>query len=388
MQTLADQYLLDPEIIFLNHGSFGATPRPVFTCFQNWQLEMERQPVEFLGRRFNHLMRSVRDKLAEYLGTQADNLVYMANTTTGMNTIARSLNLHPGDEVLATDHEYGAIDRMWRFLAQKRGFQYLHQPIPLPLATHEDFLQALWAGVTERTRVISISHITSPTALIFPVEKVCDRARQQGILTIIDGAHAPGQIPLNLEAIGADFYVGNLHKWLSAPKSGGFLFARPQVQGLLEPLVVSWGWESDIPGPSPFIDYFEWQGTRDIAAFLAVPEAIRFQKENNWDAVRADCHALVVECQQRIVDLTGLPSLYTDAEIWVAQMASNLLPPLDIEALTTRLYQDCHIEVPVFMWKDQVLIRVCINAYNRPQDIDTLVNALRSLLPDGKGLGV
>lgn len=190
----------------------------MFDVYQFWQRELERQPIEFLERRFVERMEISRSALADYFNTQRDDLVYVTNATVGVNIVARSLNLKPEDEVLSTDHEYGACDRTWRFLSRKLGFSYNNQPIELPLASAEEFLEQLWQGVTKRTRVIFLSHITSPTAIIFPVVEVCRHAREQGILTVIDGAHTPGQISLNLEEVGADFYTGNLHKWmLSCP---------------------------------------------------------------------------------------------------------------------------------------------------------------------------
>ena len=244
MTHLKDQFLLDPDVIFLNHGSFGATPKPVFEVYQDWQRELERQPVEFLDRRFAERMAASRTVLADYLGTQRDDLVYVTNATVGVNIVARSLELGPGDEVLTTDHEYGACDRTWRFLAGKQGFAYMCQAIPVPIATPDAFVEQLWQGVTPRTKVIFLSHITSPTAMTFPITEVCRHAREQGILTVVDGAHVPGQIHLDLDELGADFYTGNLHKWLCAPKGAGFLYASPEKQSLLEPLVVSWGYES------------------------------------------------------------------------------------------------------------------------------------------------
>ena len=307
MSELRQLFLLDPEVTFLNHGSFGATPKPVFEEYQRWQRELERKPVEFLDRRFAERMAVSRAALADYFGTQRDNLVYVTNATVGANIVAHSLDLGFGDEVLATDHEYGACDRTWRFLSKKKGFVYVKQPISVPLASTEDFIEQLWRGVTARTKVIFLSHITSPTAVIFPVVEVCRLAREQGILTVVDGAHVPGQIHLNLEETGADFYTGNLHKWLCAPKGAGFLYARSEVQGILEPLVVSWGYEAERPGPSKFVDHHEWWGTRDIAAFLSVPAAIQFQRENDWGKVRVACHVLAVEAESRIREITGLP---------------------------------------------------------------------------------
>jgi len=322
MFSLKKHFLLDPSVTFLNHGSFGATPKPVFKEYQRWQRELEDQPVEFLGRRAPELLAESRTALGEYLGTHADNLVYTSNVTVSLNIVARSLELGPDDEVLTTDHEYGAMDRTWRFLSKERGFRYINQHVELPLTTEEKFINDFWQGVTLQTRVIFISHITSPTAIIFPIQEIIRRARQAGILTVIDGAHVAGQLPLHLDSLDADFYGGNLHKWLCAPKGAGFLYARPDAQHLLKPLVVSWGYEPEVPGASPFIDQQEWIGTRDISSFLSVPAAIKFQKKHNWDKVRVACHELVRYAQQSICEITGLAPLHPDAENWFCQMAS------------------------------------------------------------------
>jgi isopenicillin-N epimerase len=212
MQNIKEKFLLDPAVTFLNHGSFGATPKPVFKEYQRWQRELEKQPVEFLGRRINGLLADSRAVLRKYLGTHADNLIYTQNVTISLNIVARSLELGANDEVLATDHEYGALDRTWRFLSKEHGFRYVNQHIELPLTSEEKFIEDFWRGVTSRTRVIFLSHITSPTAIIFPVKEIIHRARKAGIVTIIDGAHVPGQLSLHLDSLGADFYGGNLHK--------------------------------------------------------------------------------------------------------------------------------------------------------------------------------
>lgn len=379
MYRLRREFLIDPSVTFLNHGSFGAVPRQVFRVFQSWQRELERQPVEFLGRRATALMAEARVALGNYLGTRSDNLIYTTNVTVAINIVARSLVLAPGDEVLATDHEYGAMDRTWRFLAKECGFTYKIQPIPLPLTTPEAFLNSFWKGVTPRTRVIFISHITSPTALIFPVEQVIKRARAQGIITVIDGAHVPGQIPLQLDELGADFYGGNLHKWLCAPKGAGFLYASPQRQLSLKPLVVSWGYESETPGTSQFVDEHEWWGTRDLSTFLSVPAAIGFQEQHDWDKVRIACHGLVVDGVRNICSLTGLQPLSDSTRF--AQMAAVPLPDtVDADLLKIRLYEKYHIEVPVFQWKDRKLIRISVQGYNTERDVNKLVNALRNLI--------
>jgi isopenicillin-N epimerase len=379
MYNLKRHFLLDPAVTFLNHGSFGATPKPVFKEYQRWQKELEKQPVEFLGRRHDHLMRESRGILAAYLGTRAEDIVYTQNATIALNIVARSLALGAGDDVLSTNHEYGALDRTWRFLSKERGFAYINQPVQLD--SHDAFVESFWRGVTPRTRVIFLSHITSPTAAIFPVEKIIRRAKERGIITVIDGAHAPGQIPLHLDALGADFYGGNLHKWLCAPKGAGFLYARPEVQGLLKPLVVSWGYESLMPSGSEFIDHHEWWGTRDIAAFLTVPKAIQFQQEQDWAKVRGACHRLAVETWRRIHDLTGQTPLHSDPEIWFAQMTVSTLPAdTDVAAFQRRLYDEYRIEIPLLDWHGNKLLRLSVQGYNSKRDMDKLVRVLRRTL--------
>lgn len=381
LAALAGMFLLDREMTFLNHGSFGACPRPVFDAYQRWQRELERQPVAFLGRRLGGLLAEARAALAGFVGAAPEGLVFVPNATHGVNAVARSLPLGPGDEVLATDHEYGAVDRTWRFYCARAGARYINRPIPLPIEDAATFVEQLWAGVTPRTRVIAISHITSPTALIFPLAAICRRAREAGILTVIDGAHAPGQIDLRLDELGADFYTGNCHKWLCAPKGAAFLYARPERQSLLAPFVVGWGWESRNPGPSPFLDHYEWTGTHDPSAYLAVPDAIAFQREHSWPRVRAACHALAREARARLAERFGLPPLAPDSPDWWGQMVAIPLPPGDPKELQGRLWDDYRIEVPVLEHGGRRLVRVSIQAYNRPADVDRLVTALGQLLP-------
>jgi len=368
-------------VIFVNHGSFGACPRPVFAAYQAWQRELERQPVEFLGRRFAALIAEARTALGAYVGAGADDLVYVPNATTGLNIVARSLELAPGDEVLATDHEYGALDRTWRFICAKRGARYVRQPVELPITSAEEVVEAVWAGVTDRTRVLFLSHITSPTAIIIPVAELVRRAREAGIITVVDGAHAPGQIPLDLESLGVDFYAGNCHKWMMAPKGSAFLYARRECQPLLEPLVVSWGWESEQSGPSRFVDHHQWQGTREVAQFLAVPAAIQFMEEHDWPGVRRACHELVRTARRAVAELTGLPPITPDAPEWFAQMAALPLPPCDGHDLQRRLYERFRIEIPITTWNERHFVRISIQGYNTRADVDALVEGLRELAP-------
>lgn len=379
--------------------------------------------MEFLGRRFPDLMREARGALAAFVGADPDDLVYLPNATTALNTVARSLPLRPGDEVVGTDHEYGAVDRLWRFVCARRGARYVRARVPVPVETPAQVVEAVWAHVTERTRVLACSHLTSPTALIFPLAALLRRARAAGILTVVDGAHVPGQIPLDLRALDPDFYAGNCHKWLCAPKGAGFLYARRDRHGLLEPLVISWGWDrgeersgaaarvrsvTEDAGDgtargdseeardegretarggglvlgraaSRLVAEHEWQGTRDIAAWLSVPEAIRFVQTHLGPKVRDRCHALARRARVEITALTGLPPLSPDDAGWYAQMVSVPLPVADPEAAQRHLRGE-GIEVPVFRWTDRCLLRVSVQAYNEPADIERLVAAVRRLL--------
>ncbi len=384
MTNLRELFLLDPDVVFLNHGSFGATPRPVFEAYQDWQRRLERQPVNFIATELSDHLRTSRQALADYLGVSAEDAVFVPNATTGVNIVARSLRLAPGDEVLASDHEYGACDKAWEFICRKTGAAYVRQPVPLPTSSPEEIVEHFWRGVTPRTRVIFLSHITAPTGLQMPVEVICQRAREAGILTLIDGAHAPGQIPLDLEAIGADFYTGNLHKWALGPKGSGFLHTRRDKQSRIEPLVVSWGWGDDSPfrSGSAYLDYFEWSGTADPSAYLATPAAIQFQADHDWPAVRRRCHELAQQAVHRICELTGLAPLYPDDAGLYHQMAVAPLPPVtDLTGFKSRLYAEYRVEIPCFQWKDRQLIRVSVQGYNTQADLDALLYALEALIP-------
>lgn len=383
MSSLKQHFLLDPSVVFLNHGSFGAVPRPVLEVYQNWQLRLEHQPVLFLGRELDGLLKESRQVLGEYLNVDAHDLVYIPNATHGINIVARSLQLKPDDEILTTDHEYGACDYTWDFICNESGTKYIHQPIPLPVHSEEEIVDQFWQGVTSRTKIIYLSHITSPTALRLPVEKICTRAKEAGILTVIDAAHSPGQIHVDLQALGADIVFGNCHKWMLNAKGSAFLYVKRELQHLIDPLIVSWGYSStpETTTGSRFIDILQWTGTKDPTAALTVPTAIQFMQEHNWDEVRNECHDLLRQGIEQICNMVNMPPLYPLDSDFYGQMGIAPLPSSNLAVLKSRLYDEHKIEVPLIQWQDKQFVRISVQGYNSQEDIDALVNALNVLLP-------
>jgi len=373
---LRSQFLLRPDITYLNFGSFGACPKPIFERYQQYQLELEQEPVQFIVQTGLDYLATSRKALATYLHADADDLVYVINPSHAVNIVAKSLSLKPGDEVLTGNWEYGACDRTWQYYCDKSGASYIKQPIQLPIESAEDFVAQFLKGISDKTKLIFLSHITSSTALRFPVESIIKEATKRGILTFIDGAHAPGQIPLDLTSMDVDFYTGACHKWMMTPKGSSFLFAKKSQQSLLDPLVISWGYKSDHPSHSRFLDYHQTQGTRDFSAFLCIPAAIDFMKQNNWEQVSAACRALVLDNAPRFYELLGTKPLAPLREEFILQLCSFQLPTTDAERIKSILFNEYKIEVPVMRHGDKVFLRYSIQAFNSQADLDQLYNAL------------
>jgi isopenicillin-N epimerase len=370
---LRGEFLLDQSVTFLNHGSFGATPRAVFERYQEWQRELERQPVLFLARRLDALLAEARAELGAYVGADPDDLVFVPNATAGVNVAAWPLGLKQGDEVLSTDLEYDALDLTWEHVCGDFGARYVRTPIRLPVTSADEIVEAVWAGVGPRTRALFLSHHTSSTAMTLPVRELCRRAREAGIRTIVDGAHVPGHLPLNLRELDADYYAGNCHKWLCAPKGAGFLYVRRELQRDVHPLLISWGYEGDDPS---FVSRHEKQGTRDPSAYLTVPAAIAWQHEHNWDSVRERCHELAHRARNEL----GLEPLTPDSDEFFRQMVTLRVPEDAPKDLQERLYDEHRIEVPVFECVDERFIRVSFQGYNDATDLERLRDALAALL--------
>jgi isopenicillin-N epimerase len=380
MKNFQDQFLLNPAITFLNFGSFGATPKPIFENYQHWQRVLEVEPVQFIAfDGFNYLAES-RAALAKYIGcADQDDLVYVTNPSFAINLIAKNFPLKAGDEILTTDIEYGACDRTWNFYCEKAGATYRRQKINLPITTKEKFIADFFAGVTPNTKAIFISQITSSTGLIFPVKEVCEIAKSKGLITIVDGAHVPGHIPFNLSEIQADFYTGACHKWMMAPKGCSFLYAHKSLQHLCDPLIVSWGYKALKPSHSAFLDYHQMIGTRDFSAFLTVPTCIKFMTENDWITVRTACHEMVLANAQRFYDLLESKPISPLTNEWIGQMISIPIKTNAPEVLQRRLFTDYKIEIPIMRQENDVYMRYSINAFNTIENLDTLYHALSEL---------
>jgi isopenicillin-N epimerase len=348
-----ESFLLDPSVVYLNHGSFGACPKPVFEAYQRWQRELERQPVDFLAleRRHPGLLDEARHVLAAYVGAEPADLAFAPNATSALNAVVRSLELGPGDEVRVGDAEYGGMELLWEFVRRRTGVTVERRPFAdLEPGPH--------------TRVVFCSHVEWSTGRVNDLRELASATRACSSLLIVDGAHAPGQIDLDLEQLGADVYAGNCHKWLCAPKGSAFLYARPEVQDLIDPAVVSWDW---LDGAA-FHERHRWQGTRDPSAYLAVPEAIRFQAEHDWPAVRQRCHELLASLELPFEPLTDD----------YVQMRGFRVDHPDPLRLGRRLYDEHRIEVPIFETRAGWVLRVSVQAYNGPGDLEALAAALGS----------
>ncbi|RZJ33680.1 MAG: aminotransferase class V-fold PLP-dependent enzyme [Flavobacterium sp.] len=373
-------FLLDPQITYLNHGSFGACAKPIFEDYQRWQLELEREPVQFITSNSLRYLQKSKEALAKYINCDADDFYFTPNPTHAINTIMRSIGLEKDDEILATNQEYGAMDRTWKFYERMSGVKYVRSEIRLPVVSKEQIINDFWKGLTPKTKAIFINQMSSATALLFPVKEICDKAREVGLFTIVDGAHIPGHLSLNITSLNADFYTGTLHKWMMTPKGSSFLYVRKELQNRINPLVVSWGYDNAMPGSNRFLDYHEQQGTRDISTFLTAPAALKFMNENNWTDVAASCRDLVLKNYKRFCDLVGTVPVCPVTEEFLGQMCSIPINTDQPAALKELLFDKYKIEVPVMHLNGQNYLRFSVQAYNSQEDLDILYSAIKDIL--------
>ena len=377
---MKSQFLLDETITFLNHGSFGACPKPIFEEYQRLQLELEKEPVNFIQKKLPVYLIEAKKPLAKFIGCDAEDFFFTPNPTFAVNTIMRSLNLQPDDEILTTNHEYGAMDRTWSFYCKRSGVKYKRQEISLPIVSKAQLIEEFWKGYTSKTKVVFLNQISSATALIFPVKEICDKARQLGLITIVDGAHVPGHIDLNISELNPDFYTGTLHKWMLAPKGSSFLYVKKELQASIDPLVVSWGYESLAPSESQFLDYHEYQGTNDHSAYLCTPKVIAFLKENNWKEKSLACRKLVQGNYQRFCDLVGAQPICPINDEFLGQMASIPLKTNSSLELKELLYSKYKIQIPIMPLNGAIYMRYSMNVYNSQEDLELLYHAITAII--------
>jgi isopenicillin-N epimerase len=392
---LSRHWTLDPEVTFLNHGSFGACPSPVLDAQRRVREQMEREPVRFLTREAPLLLAEARESLGRFVGASPEDLAFVPNATTGLNAVLRSLSLAAGDELLVTDHEYNASRNALEYVAAHEGARVVVIPIPFPIAGADPIIEAVLRGVTSKTRLALLDHVTSQTALVLPIGELIGKLEARGVRVLIDGAHAPGMLDLDINALAPSYYTGNCHKWICAPKGAGFLWVREDRRESVRPAVISHGANAPVQRAERFRAEFDWMGTTDPSAALAVPAAIRFLGAllpGGWDEIRVRNHALALEGRRLLVDALGVEVPCPDEMI--GSMAAIPLPasshfPIPEGAhvfgsnpLQDALFREHRIEVPLLL--DPAgkthLVRVSAQLYNTRDDYESLAAALLALL--------
>ncbi len=396
----ADEWALDPAVVFLNHGSFGACPRAVLAVQADLRAELEANPVAFLGRALEGRLDAARVRLAAFLRADPEDLAFVPNATAGVASILRSFRFAPGDEIVATDHEYNAALNMARFAASRDGARVVIARIPLPTSGPDEVAERVLASVGPRTRLVLVSHVTSPTALVLPVERLVEALEGRGIPVLVDGAHGPGMLPLDLAGLGASFYAGNLHKWVCAPKGAAFLHVRRDRRAAIRPLAISHGANDPRAGRSTFRKEFDWTGTADPTAFLAVPaalDAVEGMLGGGWPAVMARNAGLAAVARRALASAAGRPVLAPEAML--GSMAAIELPPdpgfaargpAEPDPLQARLLEAAAVEVPLHPWprdpapgdRRRRLLRVSAHLHNDPGEYAHLAEALGALLAE------
>lgn len=391
---LRSEWMLDERYTFLNHGSFGAMPRVVFEEQERWRRRIEAEPIELLGRRGHQLIAEAKRPVVQWLGMREEDFGFVTNATEGINAVLCSLDLKPGDELLTTTHVYNAVRQSMKHIAQSAGGAYREVDLPLPVdgvdpngaaapdGIAEPIVAAVLGALTPSTRLLVIDHITSPTALLLPVQRITAACAARGVPVLVDGAHAPGTIAgLNVPAMGAAYYAGNLHKWACCPKGSAFLWARPDLQSRIHPLAVSHHYGEG------FAREFGWQGTRDISAWLTVPAAIAFMEELGWDRVIEHNHALAVYAQRLLCEIWNVSPLSPLDGRMLGSMATVPLPGRlaqlsgeQVVRLQQRLYDTYRIEVPIVQWAGRCFVRPCCQVYNEAHDYRRLADVVREVV--------
>ena len=389
--SLRKHWLLDPSIVFLNHGSFGATPRVVLARQDEYRRRMEEEPVRFLARELEPLLDEVRRDFAKFIGASSDDLAFVTNATAAVNGVLRSLKLNANDDLLVTNHEYNASANALNFVAERSGARVKVIEVPFPIRSPGDVVERIVSATTTRTRLLLIDHITSQTGLILPLQRIVAEMTALGVDTVVDGAHGPGQVPLDMQAIGAAYYTGNLHKWVCSPKGAALLYVRDDKRASVRPMSISHGANSTRTDRSRFHLEFDWTGTSDPTAWLAAGEALRFIPtlvEGGWAEVMRRNHALALRARDILCNALGIDKPAPDEML--GSMAAVPLPdgtateidPLGGDPLQNELFDRFKIEVPVMIWPSppKRILRASAQLYNTADEYERLASALRQLL--------
>lgn len=372
--------MLKPGVAFLNHGSFGAVPRAVFDAQTEWRRRIESEPIELLGRRSFALIAEAKKPMGDLLGMSPADFGLVTNATEGINAVLQSLRLEPGDELLTTNHVYHAVRQAMRLTARRAGAQMREVAVNLPVQSPGQIARTVLDALSPRTRLLVIDHITSPTGLVFPVQQIIAGCESRGVEVLVDGAHAPGMVPLNVEKLGATYYAANLHKWVCAPKGSALIWVKPSRQKEVHPAVVSHFLDEG------FVREFGWQGTRDISAWLTTPTALGFMAELGWDSVMDFNHRMAVWAHRLLCRKWEVEPISPLDGSLLGSTASVPLPALEklsveqIDALQERLYREFGIEVPLMRWNGRVLLRVSCQVYNEPGDYERVVEAIAGVI--------
>ena len=381
---------LDPTVANLNTGSFGPLPRVVFERATQLRARLAEEPMDFLVRQLPPLLWDARSRLAQFVGTDPRRLIFTANVTASINMVASGLRLAGPGEILMTDHEYGAMQWCWERAAQRQGLRVRTFPLPTLAEDPGTIVEAFRDAMSPRTRLLFFSHVLSPTGLVLPARDICAEARRRGLVTVIDGAHAPAMVPLDIDGLGCDFYGANCHKWLLAPTGAGFLVLGRGSEERLQPLQVSWGWQPDRSkldepdefGSTPRLRFYEFEGPRDYCPWLAVHDAIAFQEGLGWEAIRQRNEGLVLHVGALLGDKLGLaPATPRHPELHGFLTAFRLPASVSAPELRQGLWERFRLEAPVVERPDGLLIRASTHFYNTEEEIERLAVALRELLP-------
>jgi isopenicillin-N epimerase len=376
---MKDLFLLQEDITFLNFGSFGACPKEIFDDYIHWQYKLEQEPVQFITVDGYSYIKKAKEALSNYISCSSEEIVFVPNPTHAINIIAKNILLNSGDEILTTSLEYGAIDRTWDYYCEKNGAKYIRQPITLPIESIEAFINEFWKGYSDKTKIVFISQITSSTALILPVKEICEEAKKRGLITIVDGAHVPGHIPLNLSELQADFYTGACHKWMMTPKGSSFLYVKKEFQEILEPLIISWGYKSLSPSDSKFFDYHQFNGTRDFSAYLTIPKAIDFMDKYNWESISNKCKSDLLIIAPNLFEFLKTKPLAPLNNDFFGQICSAEINTLEPERLQRILFEKYKIEIPIMRHGSKCYIRFSYQAFNKLEEIDYLIESLNEI---------